>query len=277
MSLYMKGKKVTVRPSFCLFIDALGFKNEILINDSIAGKKANKHLRNFYSAFKGALTHLDDEDGKVWGTKIFTDNIVLGSPIDKWVGGTEEGVFGSIIIGVMWFQLMMIYKGFFFRGGWSIGNLFMDDKVVYGKALIDAYEIESKIAKYPRILLSQEMKELVNHHMSFYFDQDYCPQLKHILMDEEGNYFINYLFSPLEYAGSFSDIEDILKKHKEHIEQNLKIHKEPEILKKYRWVAFYHDYFCTTFLNQCPQKYFINAAREEKWQIRKLPWMKRNV
>lgn len=269
MGPYKKDKKPTVRPSFCLFIDALGFKDEILLNDSHDCIKANKHLRHFYSAFKKAISFLDDEDEKLWGTKVFTDNIVLGSPIDRWWHlGNEEGVFGLIISGVIWFQIMMVQKGYFFRGGWSLGSLYMNDIVVYGKALIEAYNIESIVARYPRIVLSEQMKELVDKHMSYYSDRNFSPQASHILRDENSNYFVNYLFGPIEYGSDFSEITDFLTTHKKGIERNLKLYKhKPTILEKYRWIAYYHDYFCETFITGCPEDYFIRAPKEETWQI----------
>jgi len=46
--------------------------------------------------------------------------------------------------------------GFLIRGGVTIGNLIHNDEVVFGPALNRAYELESKVAKYPRIVLDPD-------------------------------------------------------------------------------------------------------------------------
>lgn len=41
------------------------------------------------------------------------------------------------------------------RGAISLGEVYLDDNIVFGKGLIDVVNLESKEAKYPRIILSQ--------------------------------------------------------------------------------------------------------------------------
>src|ERR1700756_3728702 len=44
--------------------------------------------------------------------------------------------------------------GFLIRGGIALGGLYHSSDIVFGEALIDAYRLESKVAVYPRILIS---------------------------------------------------------------------------------------------------------------------------
>jgi hypothetical protein len=47
--------------------------------------------------------------------------------------------------------------GFLVRGGATIDMLHHSSGAVFGKALIDAYEIESRVAVYPRVVLSHNI------------------------------------------------------------------------------------------------------------------------
>lgn len=272
MGPYKYGEKSTVRPSFCLFIDALGFSKEIIENDNgDDSKKANRHLKKFYKALDKALAHLNDETEELWGAKIFTDNIVLGSPLDTWSGGDEEGVFGSIINHLIWYQLTMVQHGFFIRGGWSRGNLYMDEKIVYGKALIEAYQLECDKAKYPRILLSENMKKMVYKHMGYYVYKNQSPQRYHLLKDENDDCFVNYLYGILDYAESYESVGYMLGEHKKYIKKKLKKFKnDSDVLPKYRWLAYYHDFFCRTFFENNTEEYLIDLGKEDSWEIKLL-------
>ena len=57
-------------------------------------------------------------------------------------------------------QLIAASQGVWVRGGVTVGNILHDDDVVFGPALNRAYELESKVAKFPRIVLDVEIDEL---------------------------------------------------------------------------------------------------------------------
>ena len=57
---------------------------------------------------------------------------------------------------LMNFQFSMSVRGFFVCGAISIGNAFIDDIVVFGDALTEAYLGESKLARDPRIILTEK-------------------------------------------------------------------------------------------------------------------------
>lgn len=70
----------------------------------------------------------------------------------------------------------MALQGFFIRGGLSVGTLFVDDNCVYGEALIDAYELESKVAVNPIVILCENTMKLVDHHIGYYHGES-APQV----------------------------------------------------------------------------------------------------
>lgn len=46
--------------------------------------------------------------------------------------------------------------GWLVRGGITIGDFYIDDMFVWGAALVKAYELEEKIAVYPRVILDEK-------------------------------------------------------------------------------------------------------------------------
>jgi len=58
------------------------------------------------------------------------------------------------------YQIAAALNGFYLRGAATVGNLIHDTACVFGPALIRAYELESKEAKFPRIILDPDAPEL---------------------------------------------------------------------------------------------------------------------
>src|SRR5438876_10132066 len=54
-------------------------------------------------------------------------------------------------------QLMTASMHFLLRGGITVGDICHDDEVVFGPGLNRAYELESKVAVVPRIVVDEEV------------------------------------------------------------------------------------------------------------------------
>ncbi len=132
------------------FIDILGF--EALIKDSENNrnnqKKVNTALDIVYSIKE---YFADDEYGTITGMKVmtFSDSIVISLPLDK-----KDALF-LMLIHVIRLQLKLGFVGVVVRGGIAIGDLYHDNKKVFGPALIEAYKLESQIAIYPRVIIKE--------------------------------------------------------------------------------------------------------------------------
>lgn len=248
-----------ISSAYCIFLDILGFARDII--DSSNNNKTNSKLKDFYTAFTESKKVLDPSSNW-WEIKIFTDNIVLGSSLEK-LGMNTEDYFGILISPVQEYQLTMVLNDYFIRGGWATGELYMDKEVVYGKSLIDAYQLESTLADVPRILFSADMIALIKKHLNYYSSSFTPPQKIDVLKDEDGQYFVNYL-SAIVSDSNYIDYES-LKKHKSIVENRLVKHKnEPKFLNKYRWVSEYHNFFCNNFLTNCPTDYLIDISNTSR-------------
>jgi hypothetical protein len=116
----------------------------------------------------------------------------------------------------------------------------MNRNTVFGAALLDAYDLESEVAKYPRIILSGGMKELVFKHMARYADEP--PQCFHLLVDDKGMLFTNYLSETI-VDGAVQWHK--LRRHADLVSERLAQFATNEVVyAKYLWLAGYHNFFC---------------------------------
>lgn len=250
-------EKPQLHLSYCLFIDMLGFSAEI--EKAFRANTEAECFEEFYSFFSSTLEQLEEERrGSIystlspdqfqsfWTSKVFSDNICIGMPV-KSAEGIGEFLLAIDEIGRQ--QLRFALEGYFIRGGWSIGNLAMDENIVWGFSLIEAHNLESRIAKYPRIVFSETMKQVIASHLQRYGnDLSYLresPQYNQLLYSS-GEIFVNYLNELIIDVDYMSTIDwESLEKHKLLIEkrlgENVNCHR---ILRKYIWLAAYHDAFC---------------------------------
>ncbi|MDH5163401.1 hypothetical protein [Heyndrickxia oleronia] len=249
MTLEYDSTNPTLINSVVCFIDILGFQSLGL--EAIKKGKGNEFLRDLHVSLteaKKSLTPYTHLSAKV---KVFTDNVVIGWPIFQ----DGEGELGNTFFNLSEYQFSLALNGYFIRGGISVGEHFMDEETVFGPALFKSYELESKVAIYPRITLSAESKENVERYLSFYSNKKDSPFYTEVLEDMDGEWFLNYLHILIDRfeeeidENDYTPLYPYLKEHKHKIEESLnKYAGNYKLLKKYAWIANYHNYFCDEFI-----------------------------
>lgn len=115
----------------------------------------------------------------------FSDNIVISFRINEFrEGGFEPNLamhFLRGLIGYVAWKALSV--GFLIRGGVSVGELYHADGVVVGSGLIDAYELESRVANYPRVVLSKSIVE----------NADFARPLELVYTDYDGLPCLDYM------------------------------------------------------------------------------------
>ncbi len=142
------------------------------------------------------------------------------------------------------FQLQMTLSGFFVRGAVAIGEIYMDDDIVFGPALIEAHKAEQKKARDPRIILTESARD--QQYVKLNAAMPEGREHDVLLKDVDGQLFINYLQKAVEFEHDVGDYaSEYLKKHRDHIHKRLtRFVIEPYIWSKYYWCATYHNFFC---------------------------------
>lgn len=138
-------------------------------------------------------------------------------------------------------QFQMAMRGWFLRGAISIGPLAAGDGVIFGPALVRAYQLENTVAGYPRIVIDPLLLERVERGIPAW--RDYRTT------DQDGMAFINYVFAAFLRRYSFPDDSEknpwkALDDHKEACAQFLSSKAAADDLRvrqKAVWLSHYHN------------------------------------
>lgn len=232
--------------SFVAFADILGY-SELLKECSNNPTQANDELKKIYEALHTGLENLKTPDGKCI-VKIFTDNLLLKYPKNIKIADIKEIDCINLFQLLSYYQLSLVLKGYFVRGAVTIGDTYIDEEIAFGYPIVEAYGLESKIAKDPRIIISEKAYQLVRYFANHWTTKEkiFSEFLLKDLRDKDGYYFINYLQILIENREwvHHSTIIGYLLSHKERVEHELKCVHPYNVMSKYEWVASYHDFFC---------------------------------
>lgn len=146
----------------------------------------------------------------------FSDSIVFSRKF-------SHEAFPTFIEAIANWQKNLLENGLLCRGGVTFGNHFVRDNFMFSKGLIDAYQLECKQARYPRIIVSQDLIELVS------------AEEPRLIKEDDGLSFIDYI----SYR---NDSEK--EKYSRSIHGLLQLNKNSNssVQEKMRWLAKYADH-----------------------------------
>lgn len=199
---------------FVSFIDLLGFSGMVK-SDLEAPLGTEKFVSKLYRVHKNTLSlnkaELDIELVQ------FSDSVVLATKFDT-------GIFGKFLDIISRYQSALFFEGILARGGIAYGKHFYQDGFMYSLGLIEAYNIESKIARFPRIVISDDLFSLI-------YPERHPNEDIPVLKENDGQYFLDYL-----RYGKLEDIKSVMK--------STTLNSEPSVREKQMWLI---DYFNKKF------------------------------
>jgi hypothetical protein len=214
-----------------LFLDFLGFK-EIVERT----RKDAAYLNELLAAVD-RLHSIGRDDAELYRTQCittFSDSVVL-----SYAAGEQSAVF-HLLSDVAFAVIDLTIRGFLVRGAVTFGELLHTRRYLVGPAMVRAYELESRIAKYPRVLLDPKLVVLARDAHASQHDADHEEQyVRHFLTrDADKQHYFDYFSwkSVVEISGMDDDnypayLSDINKV----ISRGLK-GEDPRILSKYLWM-----------------------------------------
>lgn len=235
------------------FIDILGFK-EIVRNSEINSSKiellytALNFLKNWEIPEKWDLKYIEIEEdaqkkninnfdirGKT-NTTTFSDSIVVSVKVDNNV----NEMISTLVSNLSYIGANLFEKGISFRGAITIGNIIHEENgIVFGQALIDAYQLETKSAKYPRIILSNKLIKELNYPIEN--KKDRYPYHQYINRFEDGCVDFHQMIY-YQVSSNSSEMEpETLKKKLNKIRKNIidgldDSFENPEVFEKFNWL-----------------------------------------
>jgi hypothetical protein len=161
----------------------------------------------------------DDLDERIPDLRIthFSDTYVVSSPATERDAAQLVGFVSKI-------STDMLTLGHYVRGAIVRGLIRHSDGILYGPALIDAYQIEQHVAKYPRIIVSPEACEVF-------------PRFTHwVREDFDGLMFLDTLF---RYKWSSFQTSDLALFEKTVYEKLSRDTARLDLVAKHRWFLNY--------------------------------------
>src|ERR1700722_10321069 len=137
---------------YVAFFDILGFSEIVRNTDKDALPIRFDALVKTLNEINSRANELDHVVGDDFKFQTFSDSIVMSAK------GSTNGLL-YILYAACNLALDLLGNGILIRGAIAKGKLHHVDSVMFGPAFLDAYRIERDIAKYPRIILSQNVFE----------------------------------------------------------------------------------------------------------------------
>jgi hypothetical protein len=173
----------------------------------------------------------------------FSDLSITSVPLRK-PRARKPGAIFARLLHLVHAQATLIHdQGILIRGGVTVGEVERSYGQLFGPGIIEAYHLESKIAKHPRIVVDQAvLLELAENGSLWVNDRDYDLDTVGTMLraDEDGYLFIDYLrtvradMEPAPYT-------DFLSGHDKRIKEGLRKHARDRVREKYEWLRRYHD------------------------------------
>jgi hypothetical protein len=133
---------------YCAYVDILGFRE--MINDLDKGKLSVEEMHTLLSFVHkpiGMSTNL-------WPTGFRAQSISDAVAISTNVN--YAGLY-EMLRAIEGLTLQLLDKGYFIRGGLVKGRLYHDEQMVFGRAFVEAYRLESEVARFPRVMVTREV------------------------------------------------------------------------------------------------------------------------
>lgn len=202
-------------------LDVLGIKEKICGNQSLSVLSA------LHDEFSQSINEIEQDDtdfhvANPYQFKVFSDNIAIVKELFDNRNIADD--LHNLAVTIMYFQARLWCRHqLISRGGIALGDCFIDDLMVLGPGLNEAYNLESKAAIYPRVILSPQLIAYANclpfANNDFSFDGD-------------GYAYVDYI--------SFWDKRSYTKEQKEYhmnfVRENFNNSKNESIKQKYSWM-----------------------------------------
>lgn len=213
------------------FFDILGFRDLVDKEFQKDNDKSEKIFEVFEFINKFYQDEIPDEFNPTKQITFFSDSVVI-----SFVAEEQDAIFSTIAT-IQILLLNLVIRGIVMRGGISEGPLFHDSKYIFGPAFIAAYDIECKIAKFPRIICDKSIILLSQKGKPLDWAKQDLEIFTHIIrQDKDEFWYIDYIENIESLFDSGYEQIDYLLNLRKLISDNLTISADEKVLQKYNWM-----------------------------------------
>ena len=177
-------KEYEEKEAVVAFIDVLGSSEEMKRDPQNA-------LNTIHNAYNDALeiynTIFKTHRNKMQ-IRIFSDNIVLSYPCE--IIGLKKAFYFIVVLSAL-IQEKLLHYNVLSRGGIAYGGFFFDEVMIWGNALVQAYNLESAVAIYPRIIIHPNLIADVDY-FNKKTNNDSVDITNWITQDQDGLCYVDY-------------------------------------------------------------------------------------
>lgn len=161
---------VDTEPRIVAFIDILGFSAIIEEYDSNDQSNILNELHDtLETAIRVSIENITDQKAQTdlkeyLEYRMFSDCICISLPFIEF-GNDFHIQFHSLATIVKSYQLAMMQRGFFVRGGISVGSFYSDKNMIFSGGLVSAYKLEQKTI-YPVIAIEKTVIERLKRNFA---------------------------------------------------------------------------------------------------------------
>jgi hypothetical protein len=232
------------RRAVVTFLDILGFAN------LVKSGEANKVAQVLSAVRKYAIPESHDEligDEPTVCSVAFSDSIVRVRFLD---GDNQLYPIGHVLSEINHLSLIqgeLISEDIILRGALTIGDIYLNQGIIFGPAMVTAYEFESKLAIYPRIVIDpsvlNEVRKDATLRREGYSGGDEIKDIRKLVdRGDNGLWYIDYLKSICMQLDTPEKLPDLLHAHKQLIISRYSDGGRTKgYLDKILWLAVYHN------------------------------------
>jgi hypothetical protein len=165
----------------------------------------------------------------------FSDSIVVSYSL------REESAAFFLVNDATLTVIELAYRGFLLRGAITIGQLVHDDRYLVGPAMVRAYEMESKQAVYPRVLIDRKLLTAAKrYHAEHHSPSDEAAYVRSFMTKDptDGRDYFDYVSfesvvvtaggDPDHYGQYLLSLADLLRRGLRD--------RDPSVQLKYLWL-----------------------------------------
>ncbi len=218
------------------FLDFLGFSAQIASTLDAEGRDVSSEIERIASAIQ-RLRQITDADAPEDRPRMevtqFSDSVVL-----SFEASSESGVFHSLL-SILHAQMALVENGILCRGAVTRGKLVHTRTLLFGPAMNRAYDLETKAAVYPRVILDDEIVSTggaapARHHHA---DQEQEEIRDLLAQDADGFFYVDYI---TRGQGELNDPEcdypEYLSRLRQIAVSGVTL-ADRSVAMKYRWLA----------------------------------------
>jgi hypothetical protein len=243
--------KYKYKLSLISYLDILGMKD--LLRDS--GNDANRVGKII--ELSRSFSQPDKEDAAIWKWRFanFSDLILRAVPILSDANKeTPVGLVFHELQDLCYLQANLLARGILIRGAVTIGYISMNRGLIFGQGLADAYKLESKHARYPRIIIDKIVLDFMRvspflRGPGHTYGQEIGFLKNTIRRDGDDMWFLDYLRYMLHNADNNHQYCQFVASHRAFIETQVNELKALDQRKrevksradKLRWLGRFHN------------------------------------